>query len=87
MSLGAVRVDQGGEGEAISLTGEVLEVVIDRPYAPGAPVRLRLARGDGEMTLEGRTIGSKRRSDARFDVRLRLVSLTREQRANLTDRA
>jgi hypothetical protein len=84
VSLGAVRVDQGGEGEAVSLAGEVLHVVIDRPYAPGAPVRLRLARDDGEMTLEARTIGSKRRDDARFDVRLRLVSLTREQRAKLT---
>lgn len=83
MSLGTVKVDQGGEGEAISLAGEVLHVVIDRPYAPGAPIAMRLARADGEMKIEGRTIGSKRRDDARFDVRVRLVSFTREQRARL----
>lgn len=83
MSLGPVRDARGGEGEAVSLAGEILHVVLGHPYAPGAPISMRLTRADGEVALEGRTIGSKRRDDGRFDVRLRLVNLTRDHRARL----
>ncbi|MDQ3034170.1 MAG: hypothetical protein M3Y87_17310 [Myxococcota bacterium] len=83
MTLGPVRDARGGEGEASSLAGEILHVVLGHPYAPGAPISLRLTRSDGELSLEGRTIGSKRREDGRYDVRLRLVNLTREHRARL----
>ena len=82
--LGPVLVEQGGEGEALSVAGEVLHLVIDRPYAPGAPVSMTVTRADGELRLRGKTIGSKRRDDGRFDVKLRLVSLSRIDRARLT---
>lgn len=82
-SLGAVRVAEGGQGEAISFSGEVLQIVIERAYAPGAPVSLELAHATGPIALTGKTIGSKRREDGRFDVRLRLVSLRREDRERL----
>jgi hypothetical protein len=81
--LGPVKVEQGGEGEALSVAGEVLHIVIDRAYAPGAPISMSVARADGELGLRGKTIGSKRREDGRFDVKLRLVSLSRVDRERL----
>ena len=84
MSLGPVRVASGGEGEALGFAGEVLEIVIERAYAPGAPVEMTIDRPDGPLAVRGKTIGSKRGADGRFLVRLRLVSLRREDRARLT---
>lgn len=83
IGLGPVRVRSGGEGEALSFAGEVLEIVIERAYAPGAPIELAIERPDGPLALRGKTIGSKKREDGRFVVRLRLVSLRREDRARL----
>jgi hypothetical protein len=92
--LGAVKVLEGGEGEALSFSGEVLHVVLSRAYAPGAPITLELAHPTGPLSLRGKTIGSKRRAVVgeapvgeaaapSFDVRLRVVSLRREERARL----
>lgn len=81
--IGAVKVAGGGQGEAISFAGEVMHLVLERAFAPGAPLSLELAHPSGSMSLTGKTIGSKRREDGRFDVRLRLVSLRREDRAKL----
>ena len=82
-SLGPVKIAGGGEGEALAFAGEVLHVVIDRAFAPGAPLAIELAHASGPLSLSGKTIGSKRREDGRFDVRVRLVSLRREDRARL----
>lgn len=81
--LGAVRVAEGGQGEAIAVAGEVMHIVLERAYAPGAPLTLELDHASGTLALRGKTIGSKRREDGRFDVRLRLVSLRREDREKL----
>jgi len=68
-----------GQGEAVGFEGETLHLVLDRPVAPGTPVAVRV----GDLDLRGKSLGSKRRPDGRFDVRLRLVSLRREDRAKL----
>jgi hypothetical protein len=83
VTLGPVVVDQGGEGVASALAGEVLHLVLDRPYAPGAPITMKLVLPGGDLSLQGRTIASKRRDDGHFDVRLRMINLTRESRARL----
>lgn len=85
MSIGKIEVAQGGEGEALTLTGEALHIVIDRAYAPGAPISMSVFLPDETLALQGRTIASKRRPDGRFDVRLRLVNLTREARSRLVN--
>ena len=79
----ALRLEDGASGEAIRLDGEVLEVVLPRALAPGAPARMELDAGGEPIPIEGKTIGSKRRDDGRFDVRLRLVNLRRDHRAQL----
>lgn len=66
-------------GEAVRFEDGVLHAVIDRAFAPGAPLNISI----GEMALDGKTIGSKRRDDGRFDVRIRLRNVRREDRALL----
>ncbi|MCZ7687520.1 MAG: hypothetical protein M5U28_55795 [Sandaracinaceae bacterium] len=61
----------------------MLHLVLPRAFAPGAPLALTLELEDGALELTGKTIGSKRREDGRFDVRARLISLRREDRARL----
>lgn len=77
----------GAEAFLVAFDGHVLSVDSPRPFAPGAPVSLAGRTADGsegsEHRLEGRTIGSRRREDGRFEVRLRLVNLRRATRLAL----
>lgn len=79
------RLDPDGAPAAlVAFDGHVLRVVSPRAYAPGAPVSLATRMPDGsEHGLEGRTIGSRRQADGRFEVRLRLVNLRRATRLAL----
>jgi hypothetical protein len=72
----------GANGEAIGFEGEVLRCSLDRAYAPGAPIRLRVLFDDGELPLECKTVGSKRDGD-RFEVRMRIVNMRRIDRPRL----
>jgi hypothetical protein len=78
-----LELPSGERGEALKLEGEVLHVVLPRAFAPGAPFRMRVLLADGPVDVDGKTIGSKRREDGRFDVRARLVSLRRTDRERL----
>lgn len=71
--------------ELRALAKDVLTIGGDRAMAPGSPITLRAVEGEGP-TIEGRTIGSRREPDGRFEVRVRLVSFTREQRGWLVER-
>lgn len=77
-----VRVT-GGEGELVALEGEVITAVFARAFAPGAPVKMEASLGEAAHAVEGKTIGSRRREDGRFDVRLRAINLRRETREAL----
>jgi hypothetical protein len=80
----AVRLDDGSAARAVALSGEVLLLHAERPYPPGKPVAFQLLPGEGEaLELQGKSAGSKRREDGRFEVRIKLLSLRREQRARL----
>ncbi len=81
--MSPARLRDGGEGEAIAWSREVLHLVLPRAFAPGAPLALTLELDGGALELTGKTIGSKRREDGRFDVRARLISLRRGDRARL----
>lgn len=58
---------------------QVLTLICPAPYAPGQPMRFSV---DG-VALEGKSLGSKRQPDGRFEVRLRLVNLRKEHREML----
>ncbi|RLB47087.1 MAG: hypothetical protein DRJ42_26220 [Deltaproteobacteria bacterium] len=64
-------------GEATRLDGERLDFVSPTPFAPGQPIRMSATIGGASFGIEGRSMGSKRRDDGRFDVRLRLMSTSR----------
>lgn len=70
-------------GEALRFEGEVLHVVLDRAFAPGKPTELTLTVEGEARSLRGKALGSKRREDGRFDVRLRMLSLRKAERAAL----
>lgn len=78
-----VVVRDHGEAQAVAFAGEVLELVCDRAHPPGRPLALTITLPDAPLELNGKTIGSKRRPDGHFDVRLRMSSVRREQRAAL----
>ncbi len=66
------------------LTGNMLTFEGASALAPGAPVTLTGARADGTpFSIEGRTLGSHKPSaeSPRFEIRVRLVNLTKPDRA------
>jgi hypothetical protein len=71
------------EGEALSLEGEVLALVLPRAFAPGAPIAFSAELEGEAVSLHGKTIGSKKREDGRFDVRVRMTNLRRLDRERL----
>ena len=78
-------LERGGEARAESFDGKVLSCVSPRAFAPGAPIRFRAELPSGERALDGKSLGSKRREDGAFTVRMRLVSLRREAREALVE--
>jgi len=78
-----IRLEGGEEGEATSFDGGTLTLLSPRAFAPGAPIQFS-SLGEPERSFEGRTLGSKRMDDGRFEVRLRLVNLRRSDRELLT---
>ncbi len=81
MSIPAQLPD--GDGEALTFDGEWLSCVLSRAFAPGSPVSLKLAMPNGVLALSGKAASSRRMDDGRFAVRLRLITLRREQREAL----
>lgn len=79
----ATRFATGEEGEAVGFDGSVVELVCVGAYAPGQPVELVVLLPDGPLALRGKSRGSRRREDGRFDVRLRPGALRREERERL----
>ncbi len=66
------------QGELRTFTGEMLDLVVDRAFAPGTPVKLSV---EG-MLLAGKSLGSKRDGE-RYAMRVRLTNLRRTDRERL----
>jgi hypothetical protein len=73
----------GGEGEATMLEGEVLYAIAPRAYAPGSRVTFSAEVADGTIAIEGKAVYSKKREDGRFDLRMRLFNVRREDRERI----
>lgn len=76
-------VHDHGEASAVGFKDGVLELICDKAHPPGRPLALSVQLPADEQALTGKTVGSKKRDDGSFDVRLRLSSVRREQRAAL----
>ena len=79
----AASFSGGGDGHAVAFDGAVIEFVAMEPQATGRPVEVVLRLAEGPLVLRGRSRGSRRLEDGRFQVWLRPVALRREERARL----
>jgi hypothetical protein len=77
---GVARFDGEPDGATEAFAGGVLTLVLPRAYAPGAPMRFTVEGPGGPVALTGKTMGSRRRDDGRFTVRVRLTNLRRAER-------
>jgi hypothetical protein len=79
----AVEVSDGARGSLVAYAAERVELILDHAYPPGRPLAIVVTLPTGPLSLRGKAQGSKRRDDATFDVRIKLTSLRREDRALL----
>ena len=75
------KLDTGEPARLVAFANNVLSFVAPKALPPGSPVGLLWS----SHALQGRSIGSKRQDGDQFAVRLRMVSLTREQRDALQE--
>jgi hypothetical protein len=78
-----VRFGDGSEGHAVAFERTIMHAVGDNAYAPGRPLELTLRLEGEAVEVRGKAIGSKKRDDGRFDLRIRLIDLRRDDRARL----
>jgi hypothetical protein len=77
-----MTLPSGAKAKAVEWKPDVLSLICANAFAPGQPVELKAAgEGGAVIALIGKSGGSKKREDGAFDVKLRLHSLRREQRA------
>ena len=83
MTLSA-KTETGDEITVIAFDGNQVTVHSAWPYAPGQPMTLSIAV-DPVCVTAARTTGAKRLGSGPFEIRLRVVSQTREDRQRLLD--
>ena len=76
----------GEEAELEAFEGRSATLASPLAFPPGAPVAFTAWLEQGPTRLEGRSLGSKRRADGRFQVRMRFVNLTKRDRDALAAR-
>jgi hypothetical protein len=73
-----------GESAAIEqLEGLQLTLRSPKPFPPGQPLSLLLSPDGASVRLDARSIGSKRRDEIWFEVRVRLINLRKDAREAL----
>jgi len=75
-----LRLESGQDAVGLAFDGNLLKLTSPVAFAPGSPIRLNAKGEDGDRSLEGRVLRSKRVGEQQFEVRLRLVNLRREDR-------
>jgi hypothetical protein len=78
-----IQLLDGGRALAVAYSSAGLSLICECAYPPGKPLALTAELGGGMLALQGKSGGSRRRADGRYDVTLRLISLRREQREQL----
>ena len=79
------RLADGGAARAVGyeVQAEVLHIVAERPFPPGRPLVFTLVLSETKVVLQGKAIGSKRREDGHYEVKIKLHTLLRDHRARL----
>lgn len=78
-----VGLATAGTAVATGLQGEIVALISPKAFAPGQPLTFTLPAEHGAAEIQGKSLGSKRRADGRFDVRVRLVNIHRSMRERL----
>jgi len=75
-----LRLESGHDAVGLTFDGNLLKLSSPVAFAPGSPIRF-IAKGmDGDRSLEGRVLRSKRKGEQQFEIRIRLVNLRRDDR-------
>jgi len=78
-----IELDRGDKAETRSFEGNILTFLSPRAFAPGAPIQFSAVVGDHRRAFEGRSLSSRRTGVDRFEVRMRFVNLSRNDREAL----
>jgi hypothetical protein len=79
-----LRIAQELDGVAVSSDAAVFVFLSPKAFPPGKPLDLTLFPGsEHALPLQARCIGSKLQADQRFEVRARLINLSRDARQSL----
>lgn len=79
-----LRIGADLDAVAISCDGIQITCLSPKAFPPGQPLELSLFPGTEQaLTLQVRCIGSKLRADQRFELRARLINLSRAARQRL----
>ena len=79
----ALRFGEALHGEGVAFEGNLLHAISPVAFAPGRPLEIEADVSGSHFSFRAKSLGSKRRPDERFDVRLRPVNLRREQKQAL----
>jgi len=86
MTEAPLRIDNEHDGVATGCDATIIVFLAPKAFPPGQPLTLALWPGhERALSLAARSIGSKRLPDQRFEVRARLVNLSRDARLRLLD--
>jgi len=77
------NIEDDAAARAVGFGGEMLLLICTRAHPPGRPLAISVQLPESVLALQGKSQGSKLRADNRFDVRVKLSSVRREQRAAL----
>ena len=72
------KLASGDAIELLRFDGKLLTFVAGKAVAPGAPLRVRVEPTG--MTLELKSIGSRKLDNARFELRARIMTMPKEVR-------
>lgn len=78
-----MRIEEIGQADLVHFAGDVVLFVSERAFAPGKPLNVHAAFPESEVPFQLKVVGSRRREDSRFDVRARIVNLSRDLRERL----
>lgn len=80
-----LRIGPELSGAAVSCGPEIFVFLSPKAFPPGQPLELTLfPEAENALKLQARCIGSKLQPDQRYEVRARLINLSRAARLQLT---